>query len=552
MLATKTAKISSILIISAGTELPHNKARFIGDVDPNEFKKAGVVLIATEAQIKEATLKVEGYKAARIVAINPDMNGFADQVDRAVQNLMVALPPSKQPSKSLLRSARACSAEIPLSIFGELGAVIEQLARLAGAPAAFIVADVIAAISSIVSGRFEAYLRDEFILALIAWTSKIGDASSNKTPAGNTVFRPIRKLEAEARRNYQLAVKAAKAVKDPAEAKAALNDIPPPHRVILGNYSIESAMHLAAQQNRCVGAPFDELADFFAGIKRYSKSAAGDRGLILSSHNGLGLSVDRRSLKEPLMIEHWGLVISGGLQPSVLGLLAREGELDDGMSSRFLHLYPNPAPILARPEPGDEQGPLIWEKLVTYLFNLRVQETPVEQIRFTDEARTKFEDWRVNLLETARKQNREVDSWTGKIPGCVVRLCGILACIDAGLKQQKPKEISVDVLRRAAALAEVLTLHRRKVEAVAGSPTLERCVGELCSYILRHKLETINSFEIRRGAIPMIRSEDMLRKCLHELAAGNWITDVISMRKEDPLPISIRVNPEVHKLDLEL
>jgi hypothetical protein len=244
--------------------------------------------------------------------------------------------------------------------------------------------------------------------------------------------------------------------------------------------------------------------------------------------------------------------VVGGIPPSVLAALSGSAEIEngDGLDVRLLYLFPSLPPVQLRPEANDGVAEQTLEKMMRTVMGWRNQAAGNQLIRFDDEARDKFENWRFDLLNKARKGSNEVDSWVGKLAGLVGRLAGVLAIIDGALVNKAPTTINVDQLRRAAKLADVLSAHRRKIELERGRPTIERLTSEFAGFILNHQVSNIDTFEARRGIVPGIRSEKVLRQVLCELQAAGWISNktYVSPRNDDLLPESIVIRPEVFDL----
>ena len=324
--------------------------------------------------------------------------------------------------------------------------------------------------------------------------------------------------------------------------------MPLPPRVCVNNTSLEALQHLAAEQSRGLLSVHDELSDWFSSLKRYNRSSQGDKGAWLSAHNGQKLSIDRRNLKKPIFVPvgawHW----SAPSRRSVLSELSRDAELDnqDGLDVRLCYLRPTLPPVELRPEPSDylsvDRIAKLWERL----FDLRTMACDPESIKFTDEAREAFEKWRVQLLEKARTQSTEVAPWTRQAPRARRSVSGVLAAIDCCTGDSKsPGRITLGVYKRALQIADVLTAHRRKIELERGSPTVERLAAELGAFVLDHNVRQLDTFEIRRGVVPGIRSPLILKSVLLELQAGGWLTTHISPKRDDALPRIVSVNSRV-------
>jgi hypothetical protein len=534
-------------VVVVGEPGVHPEAVAIGDIGQRSPFVA--VLVAPEASVEFSLARLKKVGAAKVVLVDPNVGEVVEAVEKAVVAARLGMDP-RQPSASLLRAAKACSVRFDPKLLGEAGVMVERLARLAGAPAEFSMAALLATVSGLASGRFIASVRPGFEVTLILWLANVGDASSGKSPALDLVLKPLRKFEADAQRHRREEIKAL--VDQGEKPKDAARKVPPATRALVSNASIEALQHLAAEQGRALIAAYDELSEWFAGLTRYSKSAQGDRGTWLSAHNCYPLVVDRRSLDEPLRIDHWGVSLVGGIPPSVLSSLARSAELEseDGMDVRLLYLRPVLPPVALRPQEGDDAAIADLERMMLRIIAWRREACGTEPIAFDDKAKERFEKWRFNLLNNARNGKKEVGAWVGKLPGLVVRLCGVLAVIDAAMAGNvPPKAITVNHLSRAAKLADLFSAHRRRIVLERGAVATEALAAELASFILENRVTSLNSFELRKGLIPGIRNEKTLRAVLREMHAAGWLAGWVTYKPDEPLPPVILIKPEVFDLD---
>ena len=510
----------------------------ITDISRETVADKDVLLAAEPDQIADLIVTLKSYGADRVVPVNPASPSFECDLESAISTLNSSSPVAEiVPSQSLIKAARACRTPFPVEALGDYADMIQSVARLAAAPEAFVASTLLACVSGLITGRYTVEVRPGFTVAPILWFANVGDASCSKSVAQDMVIRPLREIEFRKHREYEEALNESD---DP-------KSVPTPPRVCVNNTSLEALQHLAAEQGRGLLSVHDELSDWFSSLKRYNRSSQGDKGAWLSAHNGQRLSIDRRNLKKPIFVPCWGVALVGAIPPSVLSELSRDAELDnqDGLDVRLCYLRPTLPPVELRPEPSDYLGMGKLEAIWQHLFDLREMVCDPEMIRFSTEARSAFETWRVKLLEKARGQSSEVAPWTGKLPGLVARLSGVLAALDAASQKQPPSEISLDVYNRALKIADVLTAHRRKIELERGSPTVERLAAELGAFVLDHNVREIDTFEIRRGVVPGIRSTAILKSVLLELQAGGWLKSHISPRRDDPLPRVVSINPRV-------
>ena len=506
--------------------------------EPISEAKAGAdaIVITTVDRYGAAIEALRAIGVGRVFPVNAQSVDLAGDIASARASAVATRASDLRPSLTLLRAANSCRAPLPSS-FGEFDPHIRAMARLKGAPDAFVAAALLSTVSGLATGRFFVRARAGFDVHPIIWTALVGDASSNKSPAMDGVLDPLRRIEG---RHY-------------AAWKSDEDQVGVAPRAHVNDATIEALQALLAAQGRGALAAYDELASWFAGLTRYSKSAIGDRGHWLAAHNGAPVTVDRRYLKAPMRVPCWGVALCGGIQPSVLAELAQNASLEngDGLDTRLMYVRPVLAPVEIRPEPGDEASITAFDKLIERLFAWRIQAMPTMPMELTPDALESFEKWRVQTLQAARKSATEVDGWTGKLPGALLRVAGCLALIDAAAAGgDAPDVVRIDVLRRARTLLDMFSAHRRKVLAERGTDSVERYAAELGAFVLDNRANSLDTYALRSGVIPGLRGDKMLRSVLLELQAARWISTPINPRADEPLPATVCVNPQVFEIKL--
>jgi hypothetical protein len=63
-------------------------------------------------------------------------------------------------------------------------------------------------------------------------------------------------------------------------------------------------------------------------------------------------------------------------------------------------------------------------------------------------------------------------------------------------------------------------------------------------------MKTLDTFEVRKGLVPGIRSEKVLKQILLEMQSAGWLapSTFISPRSDDPLPPEVKIRDEVFEL----
>lgn len=202
------------------------------------------------------------------------------------------------------------------------------------------------------------------------WGATIGLPSIMKSPVIAITTAPIDSLEVAAREQwnkemaaYRLALAEWKAGDKPDAGKATDKLGPEPIPPRCARYLVESTTIEALQEvlrDDASGkfyAPLgkvlckqDELAEFLAGMDRYSTGKGGsDRGAYLRLYNGGRYSIDRIG-RGSFAAKSWSACLIGGVQPDPIQQIARNAT-DDGTIQRLQFDVPAPR------GPGQDRAP---------------------------------------------------------------------------------------------------------------------------------------------------------------------------------------------------
>ena len=127
-------------------------------------------------------------------------------------------------------------------------------------------------------------------------------------------------------------------------------DQPIPPRLLIADASTEEAQSLLAGNPRGLALVRSELSAWFGQFDRYGGAGA-DRGFYLECWDGGPHTVDRVKFQgKVLRVPYASLAIIGSIQPDKLAEVFAGA--DDGLTSRFLYIFPEPIP----PRPREATG----------------------------------------------------------------------------------------------------------------------------------------------------------------------------------------------------
>ncbi len=386
--------------------------------------------------------------------------------------------------------------------------------------------------------------QDDWTVVPNLWGGVIGRPGVMKTPALAEATKPLRRLEADARKRHAAdsnefqaaaliaaaqAEAAKKALKDavkngesPEELERLARDAmkaTTPAAPILRRYtssdpSVEALGELLRDNPAGIGLIRDELPGWLRSFDRSGREC--DRAFYLESWNGNGLpfTYDRIG-RGTIVIPNPCVSILGGMQPGPLRALlrsvARGEEADDGLISRFqLLVWPDTSAdwrnVDRWPDTTAKNRAYSVFQALDVLDPSTIDTTPDEDggppfLRFEPEAQELFDSWRAGLEAKLRatSESHLIESHLAKYRSLMPSLAGLFHLFSvadgAGVSP---------VTLRAAELAvrwcDHLEAHARRIYACVADPDLEPALAL--------------SARIKAGALPSpFTYRDVYRRC---------------------------------------
>ena len=272
------------------------------------------------------------------------------------------------PEKGFLIEETAPPA-FPLEIFPQgLADWLIQTATSKSAPVDYVAATLLTGAASLIGTARRVMPWSGWSEPAILWTTLVGSPSAGKSPAMDPVLSVLAKLEGDSLEDHTEALRIYETDKLEAElakerwvqnaksageerfatpvmpASAVLPEMPSRKRLLIKDATSEALLAALKGQPKGFLTVRDELAGWFTSMDRYSASKGGDRALWLEAYGGRPYTLDRvKNGGEPFYIPSLAISVLGGIQPDRLQSCLLKGD-DDGLSARFLYIYPNPAP----------------------------------------------------------------------------------------------------------------------------------------------------------------------------------------------------------------
>jgi hypothetical protein len=245
--------------------------------------------------------------------------------------------------------------------------------------------------------------------------------------------------------------KAGKAPKQPEK--------PPLVQLILDDATIEKATIVMAVSEHGMVGVYPELALWFV-FNRYSSGGdAATRATWIKTYDGKQIVRARVSNPgEPIIVPRPAFSLVGGVQPERL----REyfEAVNDGLLSRFIFVWPYPAPL--PDEEDDEDGVSggqsvgVFQTVFRTLYGLPLvidaKGVPQPQpLRLESRAQTRFNAARLDCKRRARQERGLVSEWLGKAAGRILRLALTYELMTWALDPDGPPPsiIGLDAVERA-------------------------------------------------------------------------------------------------------
>lgn len=378
--------------------------------------------------------------------------------------------------------------------------LVEEAAAAIGCPPDFIALPMLVMLGTGIGNSRVLKLKEGWEEGPAIYAAVVAEPGEAKSPAAGVATDPARRRQAKLRTAYrqkreEYEARMREFEKDKRDCrKNDLADPAPPEepimeRTVVDDTTTEALVRVLEGSPRGVLVDKDELAAWVGSMDQYRAGGKGaDRQFWLSGWSGKALSVDRRSLGEPLILQRPFVGVFGTIQPGVLSTLGHDRQ--DGMLDRFLFAYPDPVPSRWS---DDEISVEARESAAALFDRLHALDMPLDdngdpnpkRIRFSPDAKEVFADV-VNTLGEERERPgfpaRLKGPWA-KLKGYLARLSLILAmcrCVEEG----EPERVEARDVFAALVLLDYFKNHARRVYAgLYGHNTEHRLAEDLAEFL---------------------------------------------------------------------
>lgn len=404
---------------------------------------------------------------------------------------------------------------------------VQDIVERTQCPPDFVAVTVMVALASVVGCKVAIFpkQRDDWLVTPNLWGALVGRPSAMKSPAMAEGLRPLKRLGAEARKQYKADVDAYQVDKvfnqqqenilknqikealknknslkidearsDAFAARDAKEVEPTEKRLIVNDTTTEKLGELLNQNPNGLLQERDELTGWFQCLDKAGRE--NDRAFYLECFSGGGSYTYDRIGRGTLHIDNCTLSLIGGIQPSRLRPYVwhavNQGAGDDGLIQRFqLAVYPD--------DPGQWRNVDRWpdSDLREAAFELfqRLDDMPpqsaddegrVAGVRFDDDGQQLFNDWREELEQKIRRPgiHPAIESHLVKYRS----LMPSLALIINEVEQGNCKDVTGRSAGKAAAWCAYLESHALRIYGGAVEPAAQ---GAETILLRRDKLPSV-------------------------------------------------------------
>lgn len=455
---------------------------------------------------------------------------------------------AKQIDLSLLDGGETKPAPLPLHLLGRWAEFVRDAAEAANAPVDYVAGVLLSGASAAIGNARWVEPWKGWCEPPVLWVCIVGEPSSGKSPSADLVLGALRRIEREELAGFEpqrlahetaceLAEAALASWKDaardaakkgnapPPKPAAAVRppDIPPP-RIAMADTTPEALQAVLANNPRGVLTTRDELAGWLGSMDRYS--GRGERPFWIEAYGGRPYRVDRKG-GDSFTIPRLSVPLFGGMQPDKFAALV-DGCADDGLTSRFLWIWPLPRPFA---RPSRVPDPAFLEKALRRLRGLPMFADAggpcPRAVKFAPDAADILEEWRREHEKPRFHGGSLLKSWRGKGPGHVLRLALILEYLDWSIDdaRHEPTTIGADAVMRAISLYdEYLEPMAHRVFGDAALPQVERDAAAIARTIVATRPASINLREdIYRARVGGIKDADRAQRAVDVLVGSGWL-----------------------------
>ena len=379
--------------------------------------------------------------------------------------------------------------KIPLNAFPvKIQDMILVLSRQENYSIEYMMASLLVAMSTAIGNAVNIRIRGGWISNSALYMILVGRPGMGKTPPLDFAFRPIRKHDAQAVKQFKLEMEQynnlIESNKGKKENTTPLPNKPILRRAIISDFTPEVLMRALDDNQRGIVVYVDEIMGMFNAVNQYSRGQLIEQ--LLTAFSGKPLDISRCSMPVPIHIEYPFINIVGTMQTTRIHELIEKGYKENGLLDRIIFVYPSSKEIADWQLDEDssfatfEKYSAMWESIIDKVVSLPFAENESggntqNILDFSSEAKAYFTNWRNNAIRAVNQIQDDglVDSRVIKAPMITARLALILQILRWACGEVHKDFVDIDSTKSAIALSEYF----------------ESCYADIQKYMLNESIE---------------------------------------------------------------
>lgn len=379
--------------------------------------------------------------------------------------------------------------KIPLNAFPvKIQDMILVLSRQENYSIEYMMASLLVAMSTAIGNAVNIRIRGGWISNSALYMILVGRPGMGKTPPLDFAFRPIRKHDAQAVKQFKLEMEQynnlIESNKGKKENTTPLPNKPILRRAIISDFTPEALMRALDDNQRGIVVYVDEIMGMFNAVNQYSRGQLIEQ--LLTAFSGKPLDISRCSMPVPIHIEYPFINIVGTMQTTRIHELIEKGYKENGLLDRIIFVYPSSKEIADWQLDEDssfatfEKYSAMWESIIDKVVSLPFAENESggntqNILDFSSEAKAYFTNWRNNAIRAVNQIQDDglVDSRVIKAPMITARLALILQILRWACGEVHKDFVDIDSIKSAIALSEYF----------------ESCYADIQKYMLNESIE---------------------------------------------------------------
>ena len=356
--------------------------------------------------------------------------------------------------------------KIPLDAFPiKIQDMILALSRQENYSIEYMMASLLVAVSTAIGNAVNIRIRGGWISNSALYMILVGRPGMGKTPPLDFAFRPIRKHDAKAIKQFKLEMEQynnlVESNKGKKEGTIPLPNKPVLRRTIISDFTPEALMRALDDNQRGVVVYVDEIMGMFNAVNQYSRGQLIEQ--LLTAFSGKPLDISRCSMLIPIHIEYPFINIVGTMQTTRMHELIEKGYKENGLLDRIIFVYPSSQEIADWQSDVDssfDKYSTMWESIIDKVISLPFVENEDDKntqtvLDFSSEAKAYFTNWRNNAIRTINQIQDDglVDSRVIKAPMITARLALVLQIFRWACGEVHKDFVDIDSTKSAIALS---------------------------------------------------------------------------------------------------